>query len=301
MFMRLVFEKGKQKELIQKEKELFGLSLFQLSKKLGIETSKMNGYYFREILLPKEIFEKFSLKKDYDQFVLEEREENWGKSIGGENSFGGGIKEINHPEESEELSEFYGVMLGDGNMTKIRKHGTGTYQIRIVGDSRHDKEYLKKLIKPLIEKMFNIKTNLYKVKNKNALFLTATGLRLIEFLESKGFKSGNKIKNELCIPPWIKEKPKFLRACIRGLYDTDGSVYKLTNQDSHQISFRNYNLPLMKDVRDSLISMGINCSRITKGNEITITKKEELRKFLKEIGFHNSRHLKKVRMFNLAL
>ena len=298
--MRLLFQTGKQKELIKEEKDKLNISLAKLAKKLDVNIGRMNGYYYQNILLPAEIFNKFLLKENYLRFILEKKEDNWGKSKGGKNSQGSHIKHIEIPKESEELAEFYGIMLGDGNMTKIKKHKVGTYQIRIVGDSRHDKKYLIGFVKPLIERVFKIEATLRKSKQKNALYITSTGLRLVEFLESKGFKAGDKIKNRLNIPKWIKENREFLKACIRGLYDTDGSVYKLTNQNSHQISFRNYNPTLIKDVRDSLVLVGINCSRISKGNEITITKKSELLKFLKEIGFHNSKHIDKIRKYNLA-
>jgi len=87
---------------------------------------------------------------------------------------------------------------------------------------------------------------------------------------------------------------------LRGLYDTDGSAYKLTNQNSYQINFSNKNRRLLEEVRDSLISLGIFPSNITKGKEINITKKSELAKFLKLVGFHNSKHLDKVKMWKIA-
>lgn len=58
------------------------------------------------------------------------------------------------------------------------------------------------------------------------------------------------------------------------------------------------NKGLLEDVRDGLLSMGVNCSKISK-KDIYITKKSELRKFLKLIDFSNDRHLKKVEMWNL--
>ncbi|MBS3091359.1 hypothetical protein J4217_02835 [Candidatus Pacearchaeota archaeon] len=176
------------------------------------------------------------------------------------------------------LAEFFGIMLGDGNLTKIKKYKIANYQIRVVGDSRYDKEYLINYVQPLIKQLFGgVKVNIKKQNFKNGLNVTAYGLRLVEFLESKGFKPGDKIRNQTTIPSWVKTNPKFLRACLCGLYDTDGSVYKLTNQNSFQFSFRNYNFTLINDVRNSLLSMNINCSKISKGNEITITKKSELR------------------------
>jgi len=298
--MRLVFDKNKQKELIEKEKSKFNLSLTQLAKKLKINIGKLNGFYYDNILLSENIFNKFSLKDEYSRFVNERKDENWGRAKGGKNSSSGLVKKIKIPKKSKELAEFYGIMLGDGNLMMKKDYKIGTYQIRIVGDSRYGKSYLLNYVKPLIEYLFSIKVAVFKQKNTNALYLTCTGKKLAEFLEDIGFKAGDKIRNRLTIPDWIKNNQNFLRACLRGLYDTDGSAYKLTNQNVYQFSFRNYNSDLINNVRNSLLLLGISCSKISKGNEITITKKSELRKFLNIIGFSNSKHLDKVKMWNLA-
>lgn len=171
--------------------------------------------------------------------------------------------------------------------------------IRIVGDSRHDKEYLENYVKPIIERLFDINVSVRYFKNQKAIYIESHSRKLVSFLEKKEFPPGNKINNKLRIPNWVKQNKDYLRACLRGLYDTDGSVYKITNQNSHQFCFTNYNQGLLNDVRNGLLSLGINCSRISKEKDIYITKKEELRKFLKLIGFTNDRHLKKVRVWNL--
>ena len=170
--------------------------------------------------------------------------------------------------------------------------------IRIVGDINSGKNYLLNYVKPLIEDLFNIAVKKGIYKGTNAMYLTCHSVQLIDFLEKKGFKPGNKIKNQLEIPNWIKNNKRYLISCLRGLYDTDGSVYKLTNQNSHQICFTNVNIRLMNDVRDSLLKLGINCSKIS-NKDLYITKKSELRKFLKLVGFINDKHIKKIKMWNL--
>ena len=296
--MRLVLKEGKQRALIDEERRLFNLSLAKLANKLNIKEGRLCGYYYNNLLIPEELFNKFSLKKKYTPFIIDKKIENWGRIEGGFISKGK-TKVIKLPDESEDLAELYGIMLGDGNLTRIKGYKLGTYQLRITGDSRNDKEYFLTYLKPLIEKLFNISVRCSYLKNKNVINLVASGRELVNFFESKGFKPGNKITNQLEIPSWIKQNKEFLRVCIKGLYDTDGSVYKLTNQNSHQICFTNYNNKLLNDVRDGLISFGVVPSKITKGTEIVITKKSELRKFLNEVGFRNSRHLNKVKMFNL--
>lgn len=310
--MRIVMKKGKQKELIEIAKQRFTWD--GLSKRLNIS----EGYLRNELRnekrnLSKKLYGNLCkiTNKNFDKFIIKELNKNWGQIKGGKKSKGA-TKKIKTPNLSKELAEFFGIMLGDGNsyknqFYKSRKDKRGVYMIRIVGDSRYDYKYLIKYVKPLIEKLFEIKvkSGFFKPKenfknSKNAMFLLVHGRELINFLENKGFKPGNKIKNKLEIPLWIKRNDKFLKSCLRGLYDTDGGVYKLNNQNTYQIVFTNFNQKLLKNVRNSLLSLGITPSKITKGNKIYITKKSELRKFLKQIGLRNPRHKIKVERWKLS-
>ncbi|HRZ85904.1 MAG TPA: LAGLIDADG family homing endonuclease [Candidatus Paceibacterota bacterium] len=297
--MRLKLLEGKQKELIKEFKSNNNLTWKELSDLLFIKEGKLRAYFYEECLIPKELFIKLDEKKKYKIFIEKSLLDNWGRSKGGLLSKGN-KKKIRLPNDSLKLAEFYGIMLGDGNSTFIKDYKIGTYMIRIVGDSRFDKEYLVNYVKPLIEDLFNIKVGIGKFKQKNAMFIEAHSLELIKFLESKGFKPGNKIKNQLEIPGWIKKNKNYLKVCLRGLFDTDGSIYILTGQNLLQINFKNFNYTLLNDVREGLLSLDIICSRISKGNSIYITKKTELAKFFKLIGFKNSKHLNRIKMFKIA-
>ena len=300
--MRLKFVKGKQKELIHNFRISNKLSWKELCNLFNIKYGRLMAYFNETSLIDENIYNLFDNEKKYKKFILEIKEEGWGRKKGGLNSFGN-TKKIRKPKESKALAEFYGAMLGDGNSHRTnyynsQKDKRGTYVVRIVGDSRLDRKYHLEYLKPLIENLFAVKVNSKFLKDKNAMFIVAYGVELIKFLEKKGFPPGNKIKNKLRIPSWINNNQNFLKACLRGLYDTDGSVYKLTNQNSHQICFTNVNQGLLQDVRDGLLSLGVNCSKIS-NKDIYITKKSELRKFLKLIGFSNSRHFEKVKKWKL--
>lgn len=299
--MRIKLVQGKQKELIFLAKK--DKTWDQLSSQLKIPSPYLsNDLKNQRVLLSEKLYLDLCLLsgKNFNEFIIDKLEDNWGRSKGGKNSSGTYITEVNLPQESIELAELYGIMLGDGSLTKIKNYKVGTYQLRVVGDSRNDKTYLLEYVKPLIEKLFSLKVATFVSKKKNALYLVVTSRKLVEFFESKGFKPGDKIRNLLDIPDWIKNNKEFLRRCLKGLYDTDGSAYKLTNQNSYQILFTNYNPVLLNAVRGSLISLDIGVSRISRGRDITITKKSELRKFLKEVGFSNIKHLNKVKMWNLS-
>jgi len=133
-------------------------------------------------------------------------------------------------------------------------------------------------------------------KTTNGIHLVIYGKKIIEFVKKKGINSGNKKVNHQKIPDWILENKGYLAACLRGLIDTDGCIYyisKKTNKNL-RISFTSYIPALMNDVRTSLIGLGFHPSKVMRGEDICISSKEDVDKFLKEIGFSNDKHLKRL-------
>lgn len=299
--MRVHLQKGKQARLLILAKR--GKTWLELSNELGLS----EGYIGNELRLEKrfvseEVYSKLKIlaKVNFDKFIEEKLQDNWGMVIGGKLSSGNITKDIKFPEESEKFAEFYGAMLGDGNLNRTKGYKVGTYMARIVGDLKLDYEYHINYLKPLMEDLFGVEVKVGR-HGEGAIHITIHSKLLVDFLEQKGFAPGDKIRNKLNIPDWIKENDLFLKACLRGLYDTDGGIYKLNNQETCQIAFTNHNSVLLKDVRDSLIKLGIVPSKIVSGRRVYITKKSELQKFLKLIGFSNTRHSDKIRVFNIAL
>lgn len=294
--MRIRLQKGKQEELILKAKK--AQTWRDLAKILEINTHYLATELKKENkLISDETYKKLNylINENYDSYILEKLNDNWGRSRGGRKSKGN-LKEVWKPERGEELAEFLGIMLGDGNLTKLKKYKIGVYQIRVVGDSRNDRDYLLNFVKPLIERLFKIKVAIYQSPNKNAINLTATGKKLIEFLEYSGLKPGNKLKSQVTIPAWINQNPKFLQACLRGLIDTDGGVNNMSNKDPKlaRISFTNHNKQLLKDTREGFIKLGFSPSQITIGKRFYISKQKEMQKYLKEVGFSNPKHARRM-------
>lgn len=298
--MRIRLVQGKQKELILIAKGK------QTWKKLARKLSLNEQYLGRELVNEKRLISNETYSKlcelsgkKYGKYLVERLNKHWGRSKGGKLS-SGNTKEINIPKDSEKLAEFFGIMLGDGNLTSIKKYKVGCYQITITGDSRYDREYLTFHVKPLIENLFKIKVKIRFTNNKNAMVLRASSRKLTEFLKDKGLKPGNKIKNQITMPSWILKNKKFLAKCLMGLYDTDGGIYKLNNQNTYQVEFTNHNQQLLKDVRKNLIKLNIIPSKIICNKKISITKKSQLQRFLKLIGFSNLKHKSKILKWNLV-
>lgn len=294
--MRIWLQEGKQRELIELEKERLNLSWNDLANNLNIKFSKLNSFHYEESLIDDITFNKLKLSQDYKRFIIKKLKEGWGKVKGGKLS-SGNLKDIKIPNKNEDLAELWGILLGDGHIERTKAYKLGVYHITVVGHSYLDKDYLLKYVKPLIEKLFQIKVRVYSSKTANALTIIADGRRIVDFFEKEGFKAGDKIRNQSTIPDWIKENPKFLAACLRGLHDTDGSFYKLTNQNSFQIGFTNHDNTLLKDAQKGLLSLGIGVSKIIDNRKYVITRKSEIAKFYKLVGFHNSKHINKIRVF----
>ena len=196
--------------------------------------------------------------------------------------------------KSPELAEFVGIMLGDGNCQVIKEKSI--YQIRIFGHKEDDFEYLVHYISPLFEKLFGIKPSLKFPREKNALVLFKQSKELVFTLQHFGIKAGNKTLNGTTIPKWIFEDKELLKACIRGLIDTDGCVCpKTTKHKTPTIWFNSASPKLRKSFEKAFKLLGYQVSKWSEKNKGTakqcsIGKSSEVLRYYKEIGFHNSKH-----------
>ena len=158
----------------------------------------------------------------------------------------------------------------------------------------------------LCETLFNVKTRIYKHSKYNGIYVIVHGRLIIDFLIDIGLKPNDKLKSQVTIPNWIWKNDSYLKACVRGLIDTDGCVYEMLSHwpGLFQINFENRNFTLLNDTRNALIKLGYSPSKIcgnrTKnGTKFYISRKEKIKKFYKEIGSNNDRNIKQFKkVFN---
>ena len=212
----------------------------------------------------------------------------------------GNLKIIKIPGKSEKLAELVGIILGDGNIHVYQKSKKiAHYSLRIAGNYTKDYNYLVNFVARLCEELFEVQPAIYKHCKFNGLYVTIRGRLITDFLLSIGLKPNNKIKSQVTIPDWIFEDETYLKACIRGLIDTDGCIYELLPNwpGLFQLNFDNYNITLLKDARKALIVLGYHPSKICgkktiNGTAIYLTRKDEIKRFYKEIGSSNDRNIK---------
>lgn len=201
-------------------------------------------------------------------------------------------KHIIIPEKNEYLAEFIGIMLGDGNI--YVKENKSLYQIRIAFNYYIEKEYAF-FISDLIKKLFGLESSINFKKGQ----VCVNSKELAEFLIKENIPSGKRTKLTIHISEWINSKNKFMFSFIRGLVDTDGSIFRLSQKDKNilRISFKNSNISLSNIYRNLLISFDFHPSKITYQN-IFLTRKADTARYLKEIGFHNPKN--NLRLLNIA-
>ena len=298
--MRLVLQKGRQRKLIELAKK--EKTWNQLGQLLNTNPVYLcHDLRLEKILISQETYKRLCniTQQNFDKFILERREDNWGRSRGGINSIGS-LKKIPKIKFDEKLSEFVGAVLGDGHVGFYKKgKKIGAYHVRIAGDLIKDKDYHTNYLKPLCENLFKLKAREILCKKHNERFLDISSKELVNFFSLMGINPGNKITNQSTIPTWIFKETKHLKACVRGLIDTDGSIFRMSKRDSNliRIGFTNHDKTLLIDTREAFVRLEFHPSKIIRNRTFCISRQGEITKYLKEIGFSNKKHKDRLKKF----
>lgn len=239
-------------------------SMRKISKLLGFEVKNI---IYRNKTIREEHLQKISslLNK---KFNLKEIYLDYGKNLG-KNAFTQPIKKV---KKNSDVAEFIGIMLGDGNIWKN--------QIKIFFDKRNQK-YIS-YVYHLSKKIFGIKFRHNVNRETNQANLYCYNQYITQKLIDLGLKKGNKIKNQIGIPEWIKLNKTYSKRCVKGLIDTDGCIYKCKREKQIYIKFTNFNPILLKDFKETTIALGYSFARANKNNWCLYRKNEVVR-FIKYI------------------
>lgn len=205
-------------------------------------------------------------------------------------------KKINYPQKSTDLAELFGAILGDGGLP-------GNHQLTITFNNKTDRRY-SLYLNGLLKKLFGINGSIHCRKDNNGADIVVSSSNLVGFLLREGLRAGNKVKNQISIPGWIRGKLEYEKACLRGLMDTDGSFYcheYISNGREYKylkLCFTNCSKPLLSSVLK--IFKKSHFKAYLQGNHVSIYSMSGIRKYFKEIGTHNPKHYNKFRKIYLA-
>ena len=200
---------------------------------------------------------------------------------------------INLNLKSPELSEFIGVLIGDGF---IGSYGRTTKMIQITGHKINDKKYYYQYLNPLINNIFNTKTHIYE--QENGLRLTIYSKKIFETLRDQlDFPVGK--KGQITIPKSLIVTNECKLRLIRGLFDTDGSIHLQRNKYP-VIAITTTSEKLAKQVQDLLNEFNFGAyickskGKIRDAFRVTIFGKQKVLKWKELIGSSNPYHIKRI-------
>ena len=211
-----------------------------------------------------------------------------------------------------DLAELMGIHIGDGCISVNDRYS----EYYLGGDLTQEKEYHDTWVGPLFNKtimipLFNKKV-VYKEHPKVGVYgFYIFNKELVGFFNKLGIKSGSKIN--VRIPESIMNDEKLSKRFLRGLYDTDGTIYFNKNYSAKnpihnrpKIKMDSVSKGLIDDVSKLLVNLKLDPRprKVYQGKRnknpaygVIIDKISRVKLFLKIIGFKNSKHYTKWAIF----
>ncbi|MFZ2199398.1 MAG: hypothetical protein WAV40_01260 [Microgenomates group bacterium] len=322
---RVVFVKGQIDQYLSLCKTKMGMSLPQLASVIGVNRHTLNDWR-REQLLPN--LEKLVKLSKFAYLplpsIIETKIDTWGSSKAGhirqqkygctlspeDRIKGGHNSQVNRHDNPDyyrklgcpiprdfifpdhnnhHLAEFIGILLGDGGIQNL--------QLSITLNSVADSDYIKYVDK-LICKLFQYSPTVSSRYPIKATVLLISGVNFISELLKLGMKVGDKVKQQVDVPDWIKSDHKLSRWCLRGMMDTDGGVFRNTytiNGKSYsylKICFSNLSQPLRHFAHEVLSSYNLSPSYVG-NNQVWVASEKNVYRYMEIIGSSNKRLLRK--------
>tara|TARA_Y100000310_G_C20701809_1_gene830651 strand:- start:5198 stop:5929 length:732 start_codon:yes stop_codon:yes gene_type:complete len=212
-------------------------------------------------------------------------------------------KQITIPQNfSEKLAEETGIHIGDGSMNKYIHKQTTRWVYTFSSHKNDDKKYIDYVLK-LMEDLYAKSPYIY-TKN-NCINLIYCSKEIVVFKKNLGLPMGKKIN--IIIPKWIFKEKEFIKKCVRGIVDTDGSLrfrkpFKSKIHSYPSLKVSNNSEPLIQQINNIFLDFGLTPSINIEGIKIRRPNKlynvnlngvKNLEKYIKIFGFSNYKHFKK--------
>jgi hypothetical protein len=166
-------------------------------------------------------------------------------------------------KDSNNLAYIIGVAIGDGNLSNPNGRAV---RLRVTCDLKYPKiiERISFAIKKLLPKN---KVSIVR-RPDSCCDISCYSNKWEDLLGWKA-KSGPKYKQNILIPEWIKNNKKYSIFCLRGLFETDGSIYK--DRGYKMVNFVTIIPGLVKDASEIIKSLGF-APRVYKINTLPTTR-----------------------------
>ena len=271
-----VLNKDYQRRIVLKTKEKLKCGGFRgLAKKLNISKTTLLRYYNGEAKIPYYFYNKLSriIKIKENPKLMEISHTR---------------KEILKPILDKYLSEFLGIMAGDGHVSGI------SYEVSVTGHMVYDRGFITKHVVPLFIKLFDILPSIQIQHEYNKIKCLVYSKKMVDFLnQNYNLPIGSK-DNKLRIPQKILNDRNLVISFIRGVFDTDGSFHRHHEKDA-AIELISGDKRFLNDLYLSLKLLNFHPSIGTK--RLFLYRKDEIDKFFNVIKPANTKHLKKYQIY----
>lgn len=294
---------------------------------LDIPRASFDRYRNGKLLIPEVIFYNllnFLEEPNRNKILadIEKLPDNFGAVLGGKKSYAinpdifakgrqKGIEAIKKKRDAENISfvglrlspeicEVVGAFIGDGCFNCYKNK---LYQVEFAGDFRKDILYYNNTIIPVMKSVIpNLKPHIYRPNSEeNGMRVVFYSKAFFHFLKDYfGFLPGKKA-HTVSIPEKIILDDSFIRAAIRGIFDTDGTVF-LDRRAAYKFPYPRISLQIVsKSLYDQLCLYLSKYFNLYKGFNakrevyiIEIYGIAQVRRWMSLIGFSNKRHLDKI-------
>lgn len=175
---------------------------------------------------------------------------------------------------NQELAFLIGMVLGDGNIYKFPR--TECLVIVLGTDKPTLIEFTANIVKNVIRKV-------PVVQKRNSS--ECVNIRIYQRYLSKRLKIATGARGQLTIklPYWVWRNKSLLTACLRGLFEAEGSYSVHLKTYTYNLSFSNNNVSLLDEVEKALVMLGYHPER--RYNAVRLRKKAEAASFIELINF----------------
>ena len=201
-------------------------------------------------------------------------------------------KKLKILENTDFVNEFLAIMEGDGSLL------TNGQTFSIALNSEDEPRYVN-YVRHLLKRIFP-KVLIHENKDEvgKGITFVINDMSYHYAIVSRGLVPGHKVLNQIHVPRYVILFRNFLRAWLKGLFDTDGSIYLRTGGMGISLSFSSGSKPLVEDFATVCSLIGINTAseigigQYDKQNDlgystvysVYIHAKQEVRNFLRLVS-----------------
>lgn len=251
-------------------KDKSNLTWESIAKSLNLSRGMIFFYLNGKSKIPKENYEKLcqitGIKPEQKSYIIIKNKTQ-------------PIKEVS--EVNEHLAELLGILAGDGHISSTN------YHISVTCHRIKDKDYIENHVTNIFIKLFEVNPKTREQLHNNTIKCVVNSKILFEFLTQMFKIPIGKKKGKLHIPEQIFNKNKLLSNYLRGLFDTDGSIY-IRREKSLVLSIASRDPLFLDEVKMAFIKLGYNPS--VSGKNLCLYRQEQIKRFWDKIGSSNPKH-----------